>query len=149
MSPKPKKLKATRFRDKEFEAHMELCLNEKSEDLNDVLIAPMFMGHVGNHQVNLEGECSGRANILDQYGLLGRDLSTDQVSDKDPRVFYNVAAPTRTFICGSQDSGKSHTLATLLENCLVQSKANLLPRPLAGLVFHYDTFISDAGGADV
>ncbi|RMI97504.1 hypothetical protein CDV36_016234 [Fusarium kuroshium] len=147
MSPKPKKLKATRFHDKDFEAHMELvCLNENSEGLNDVSLAPMFMGHVGKHQVDLEGECSGRANTLDQYGLLGRDLSTDQVSDKDPRVFYNVAAPTSTFICGSQGSGKSHTLATLLENCLVQSKANLLPRPLTGLVFHYDTFISDAGG---
>ncbi|RSL77846.1 hypothetical protein CEP52_017683, partial [Fusarium oligoseptatum] len=51
MSPKPKKLKATRFHDKDFEAHMELvCLNENSEGLNDVSLAPMFMGHVGKHQ---------------------------------------------------------------------------------------------------
>ncbi|RSL52179.1 hypothetical protein CEP51_015103 [Fusarium floridanum] len=147
MAPKSKKLKVSRFHDKAFEAHMELLsLNEKSEGLNDVYLAPMFMGHVGKHQVDLKRECSGRANILDQYGLLGRDLSTNQASDEDPRVFHNVAAPTSTFICGSQGSGKSHTLATLLENCLVQSEANLLPRPLTGLVFHYDTFISDTGG---
>lgn len=27
------------------------------------------------------------------------------------------------------------------------SDANELPRPLTGIVFHYDTFISDAGGS--
>ncbi|KAF5648000.1 P-loop containing protein [Fusarium sp. NRRL 52700] len=147
MAPKSKKLNACKFNDKAFEAHMGLLsLNEVSDGLDDVSLAPMFTGHVGKHQVDLKRESSGRVDIPDQYGLLGRDLSKDQTSADDPRVFYNVAAPSSTFICGSQGSGKSHTLATLLENCLVQSEANLLPRPLTGLVFHYDTFISDAGG---
>ena len=66
---------------------------------------------------------------------------------RDPRLFFNIASPSSTFICGSQGSGKSHTLSCILENCLIRSDANELPRPLTGLVFHYDTFISDFGGS--
>jgi hypothetical protein len=92
-----------------------------------------------------------------QYGLLA-DLA-DAVREnskfeepghpyaQDPRIFFNVAAPSSTFICGSQGSGKTHTLSCLLENCFIPSNANRLPRPLTDLVFHYDTFISDAGGS--
>lgn len=147
MTSKPETIKIARSHDKEFEAHMELLSsNNRSEELNEVSLAPIFMAHVGTHHPDLQRGCSGKTDTLDQHGLLARDLSTNKASNNDPRVFYNVAAPTSTFICGSQGSGKSHTLATLLENCLVQSKANLLPRPLTGLVFHYDTFISDTGG---
>lgn len=87
-----------------------------------------------------------------QYGLLGCNITGGSLESVNPaeklksRVFYNVADPTSTFICGSQGSGKSHTLSTFLENCLISSKANQLPHPLTGLVFHYDTFISDTGG---
>jgi hypothetical protein len=79
-----------------------------------------------------------------QYGLLAGDihgLSTD------PRIFFNVSAPSSTFICGSQGSGKSHTLSCLLENCLLPCEVNTLPNPLTGIVFHYDTFVSDSGGS--
>ena len=65
----------------------------------------------------------------------------------DPRLFYNVAAPSSAFICGSQGSGKSHTLSCLLENCLVASDTNVLPRPLSGIAFHYDSFTSDSAGS--
>lgn len=102
---------------------------------------------------------------MSQYGLLGG--MTDRLSKKmvigeggqtmstsngydhdlDPRLFFNIAEPSSTFICGSQGSGKSHTLACLLENCLAASDANVLPHPLTGLVFHYDHFISDDGGS--
>ncbi|KAF5227317.1 hypothetical protein FAUST_11858 [Fusarium austroamericanum] len=84
-----------------------------------------------------------------QYGLLALDIAPEPSHPSDAlisRVFYNVADPTSTFICGSQGSGKSHTLSTILENCLLPCPANQLPRPLCGLVFHYDTFISDTGG---
>ncbi|KAL4982468.1 hypothetical protein BDW68DRAFT_182531 [Aspergillus falconensis] len=66
--------------------------------------------------------------------------------DTDPRLLFNVSAPSSTFICGSQGSGKSHTLSCLLESCLIPSKLGRLTKPLTGVVFHYDTFISDAGG---
>ncbi|KAL5042014.1 hypothetical protein BDW71DRAFT_217318 [Aspergillus fruticulosus] len=53
--------------------------------------------------------------------------------DTDPRLLFN-------------GSGKSHTLSCLLESCLIPSKLGRLTKPLTGVVFHYDTFISDAGG---
>ena len=84
-----------------------------------------------------------------QSGLLGVDITRAHMDRNEVlkhRLFYNVSDPTSTFICGSQGSGKSHTLSSILENCLIPCKANYLPRPLAGLVFHYDTFISDTGG---
>ncbi|KXJ90572.1 hypothetical protein Micbo1qcDRAFT_164147 [Microdochium bolleyi] len=62
------------------------------------------------------------------------------------RIFQNVAAPSSAFICGSQGSGKSHTLSCMLENCLLPSKQGCLPKPLAGVVFHYGTFTSDSSG---
>ncbi len=65
----------------------------------------------------------------------------------DPRIFFNSAALSSTFICGSQGASKSHTLSCLLENCLIPSDAGKLPRPHAGLVFYYDTFISNNGGS--
>ncbi|GKU22006.1 unnamed protein product [Fusarium langsethiae] len=88
-----------------------------------------------------------------QYGLLASDIAVGPPQSLNPdeeklksRIFYNVADPTSTFICGSQGSGKSHTLSTILENCLLPCDANRLPHPLCGLIFHYDTFISDTGG---
>jgi hypothetical protein len=91
-----------------------------------------------------------------QYGLLAGDVGGLSLANEakangepapDPRLFYNIAAPSSVFICGSQGSGKSHTLGCLLENCLVPSMANSLPRPLTGIVFHYDTFTSDTSGS--
>ncbi|KAJ1325547.1 DNA double-strand break repair helicase HerA and related ATPase [Microdochium nivale] len=92
-----------------------------------------------------------------QYGLLAantaipyRDNGSDRMAGvqdvKDSRIFQNVAAPSSAFICGSQGSGKSHTLSCMLENCLLSSEQGCLPKPLAGVVFHYDTFTSDLSG---
>ena len=102
---------------------------------------------------------SNTKSLLPQYGLLaGRiDLSKGDfaLSSKtpkeqealDPRLFLNVNAPWSAFICGSQGSGKSHSMCCILENCLLSHPAiNLLPSPLAGLVFHYDSFTSDVAG---
>lgn len=89
---------------------------------------------------------------ISQYGLLagiseGLEDAKTRPTAPDPRVFLNVTTPSSTFICGSQGSGKSHTLSCILENCLIKSGATELPRPLTGLVFHYDTFVSDVRGA--
>lgn len=92
---------------------------------------------------------------VSQYGLLAKILeSEDSIrptraskAAPDFRLFYNTTVPSSTFICGSQGSGKSHTLSCLLENCLVASDAATLPRPLTALVFHYDTFVSDDAGS--
>lgn len=58
-------------------------------------------------------------------------------------VLLNTDSPWSAFLCGSQGSGKSHSLSCMLENCLLTDdrilpQIGLNPHPLAGLVFHYD-----------
>ncbi|KAI9800748.1 MAG: hypothetical protein M1833_003164 [Piccolia ochrophora] len=101
---------------------------------------------------------SQRDNIFPEYGLLAVDVESVQgfldakqeesyEAAVDPRIFVNVNTPWSAFICGSQGSGKSHTLSCLLENCLIESKRlGQLPKPLTGLVFHYDKFNSFSAG---
>ncbi|KAJ5513402.1 hypothetical protein N7463_002954 [Penicillium fimorum] len=76
------------------------------------------------------------------HGLLGlRNQSAGKPPAQDNLVYSNVSAPWAAFICGSQGSGKSHTLSCLLENSLLASSpAGKLSSPLAGLVIHYDKF---------
>ncbi|KAJ0335217.1 hypothetical protein COL922a_009550 [Colletotrichum nupharicola] len=81
-----------------------------------------------------------------QFGLFGAAISEDSSCVAEARLFHNVTCPSSVFICGSQGSGKSNTLACLLENCLIPSHLGKLPYPLTGIVFHYDSFVSDSGG---
>ena len=111
---------------------------------------------------------------LPQYGLLagiqeicGLDSTTPASSDSsegelkdnrkhsqvpefgDNRLFLNTNMPWSAFICGSQGAGKSHTLSCMLEAALLQPQASnrlgKLPKPLAGIVFHYDRFTGLSG----
>ncbi|KAK7419259.1 hypothetical protein QQX98_003411 [Neonectria punicea] len=136
-------------------AHSHLLNGDsQSEEVSAINTTPLFTETVRKHVVGTKDEKSDTPSQLSQYGLLAANvLAADPASsnatnrpDADPRIFYNIAAPTSMFICGCQGSGKSHTLSTVLENCLIPCQANQLPRPLTGLVFHYDTFISDTGG---
>jgi hypothetical protein len=80
-----------------------------------------------------------------QYGLLGHEIkhpgrSNAPLDDIVEPIFLNTNTPWSVFICGSQGSGKSHTMSTMLENCLVRDpRIGRLPMPLSGMVFHYDT----------
>lgn len=78
----------------------------------------------------------------EQYALLGRQASsrigTPLAADTAP-VFLNVNAPWSALICGSQGTGKSSTLSCMLENCLMpRASLGALPKPLSGVLFHYD-----------
>lgn len=78
--------------------------------------------------------------LLPSYNLIGYS-ATDQhgLSEGEP-ILLNTAAPTSTFVCGSQGSGKSYTLTSMLENCLIpNSDRGLGGTPMAGVVFHYDS----------
>ncbi|KFX96672.1 hypothetical protein V490_03203 [Pseudogymnoascus sp. VKM F-3557] len=132
-----------------------LRLGPSQKELQDATTAPMLTMTVLKH-ANAEAVATGDSSpAFPQYGLLAGITETGQKRSKeqspqlidDPRVFFNVAAPSSTFICGSQGSGKSHTLSCLLENCLIPSDTNKLPRPFMRLVFHYDTFICHGGGS--
>ena len=135
------------------ERHARLLADhdEKRLDLVDYLTnSPLF----SSHTINIDKQFKSSKAL--QYGLLAGISGEANISTKtavsyedhqDERLFFNVTAPSSIFICGSQGSGKSHTLSCLLENCLTQSDAAVLPKPLSTLVFHYDTFISDDGGS--
>lgn len=132
-------------------AHLRLLESRPEEDeLDDIRGAPLFTESVRKYAVALakKGAKHGGSDApCSQYGLIGADISDAARTKSDPRVFWNIAAPSSFFICGSQGSGKSHHLSCLLENALVPCAANVLPRPLTGIIFHCDTFISDSGGS--
>lgn len=126
--------------------HFRLLEHRQEEDeLNEIKATPIFTEAVREYAHSLA------ANLKDtpfsQYGLLAGDISGLTPASSDNRLFWNISAPSSFFICGSQGSGKSHTLSCLLENALAPGPATTLPRPLTGIVFHYDTFVSDTGGS--
>ena len=63
----------------------------------------------------------------------------------DRRIFLNLNVGYSAFVCGSQGSGKSHTLSCMLESGLQPSDLGRLPNPLTGIVFHWDKFASPKG----
>lgn len=133
--------------------HISLLRKHSSQHaLPEMTTTPIFVMPILRYAETLLSP--GHPEPFPQYGLLGGlsdVLKVQEESGKfgnpDPRIFFNVAPPSSTFICGSQGSGKSHTLSCLLENCLSRSEAGRLPNALTGLVFHYDAFISDYGGS--
>lgn len=130
-------------------AHLALLqtgttLQEKQEVTGTPLFTPAVQKH-NPHLFTQYGFFAGLSDVLHQNSLPDSS-GLNQSVKPDPRLFFNIAAPTSAFICGSQGSGKSHTLSCLLENCLMRSVVSQLENPLAGLVFHYDTFTSDLRG---
>lgn len=124
--------------------------------LEEIRTTPIFAAEVLDAAQNSSVVATESA-VFPQYGLLAERLQTyrnakpDLLDDtdstnehgtesKDNRLFINVNTPWSAFICGSQGSGKSHTLSCMLETALLPSKLGRLPGPLAGMVFHYDKF---------
>ena len=114
--------------------------DQKIGETQDLKHAPLFSSHVARH--------NGRAPVP-QYGLLGIEtfhhvrglpVSANRV-ERDKLIYGNHTEPWSAFICGSQGSGKSHTLATLLENSILNPPpAGELPHPLTAMAFHWDEF---------
>jgi hypothetical protein len=125
--------------------------NERPAMMDHLTTSPLFtMQNLTDNTKTISPtvpiQCGLLAEILLERGDAVATLPPDQ-DDADTRLFFNITTPSSIFICGSQGSGKSHTLSCLLENCLAVSDATVLPRPLSALLFHYDTFISDDGGS--
>lgn len=113
-------------------------------------VEEMFASHGESN-----GKGPGNQAVFPQYGLLAARQTITKSDDPKhrpqsvshaDRIFLNVNTPWSAFICGSQGSGKSHTLSCMLENCLLPSLLGKLPQPLAGMVFHYDKFTSFSSG---
>jgi hypothetical protein len=115
----------------------------------EVITAPLFSlaaCEVINSEQQQNEKTPTKRQVYPQYGLLGlRNRSAGNSPDQEDLIYTNVSAPWSAFICGSQGSGKSHTLSCLLENALIKpSPAGKLSSPLAGLVLHYDKFTAFA-----
>lgn len=137
--------------EEEFQRHLKYLKQSPDEDSRkEIALSPIFTPAVRSHARDLDYEAeedgSDQEPIFPQHALLGCEAETEP-DVADTRLYYNVAVPCSMFICGSQGSGKSHTLSCVLESCLIPSDVSKLCRPLTGLVFHIDTFISEAGGA--
>lgn len=138
-----------------FPYHLSL-LNaaEPAQDTEEACLAPIFSSSILRRR---EAITKKQVPMISQFGLLAGlshilepSMPIEQLASdvrNDPRLMFNVSSPSSTFICGSQGSGKSHTLSCILENCLIPSRVGRLPNPLAGILFHYDAFISDAAGS--
>lgn len=147
--------------------HNSMCDTENSRQrsnnahLEETRTTPLFSADVLANTITQETDSEASAPLLPEYGFLGRVLErfdasaehngidetpenmTPPVSPdmpEDDRLMVNMNAPWSAFICGSQGSGKSHTLSCMLENALKRSRMGRLPHPLAGIVFHYDKF---------
>jgi len=84
---------------------------------------------------------------FEQYAVLGHELPSEErpANSVNSPIFFNTNTPWSTFICGSQGSGKSYTMSYMLENCLLASSAiGHCPKPLAGMLFHYDAYSTGA-----
>ncbi|OBZ76112.1 hypothetical protein A0H81_03802 [Grifola frondosa] len=89
---------------------------------------------------------AGGHRSFPQRGVLGSILAvydksgsnTGNVPDGS-RIYVNTNAPFSALVCGVQGSGKSHTVAVLLEDMLIpnQRKIGTLKKPLSGLVLHF------------
>lgn len=134
--------------DEELIRHLRYLERFPEEDnLKEAAMSPVFTSAVRKYTQCFPGTGSEVGDpVFSQYALLGCESDTAPDTG-DNRLFYNVAAPCSIFVCGSQGSGKSHTLSCVLESCLIPSEVSELRRPLTGLVFHYDTFTSEGGGA--
>ncbi len=152
--------------DSDREYHESFFATEDSKSIaNDIHIeeirtTPLFSADVLAGTMKQKAESRTQiTDVLPQYGLLAKVAETfddagdyeryrddlvdafgDPIEADDKRMFVNMNAPWSAFICGSQGSGKSHTLSCILENALITSRMGKLPYPMAGIVFHYDKF---------
>ncbi|TID20577.1 p-loop containing nucleoside triphosphate hydrolase [Venturia nashicola] len=96
------------------------------------------LGHV--IPMTFDGSINNLATKLSGVSL--DEPQSESNNTIDP-VLLNTNTPWSAFICGSQGSGKSHTMSCILENCLLpDAQIGKLAYPLAGLVFHYDSMDS-------
>lgn len=138
-----------------LEYHLDLLNSEgHNQDTEETCLAPILSSRAvrrGGEAIEQEehpkiSQIGLLAGISHMLNFPGQVLENKSLTE-DPRLLLNVSSPSSTFICGSQGSGKSHTLSCMLENCLIKSEVGRLPHPLTGAVFHYDAFISDTSGS--
>ncbi|ETS79705.1 hypothetical protein PFICI_09558 [Pestalotiopsis fici W106-1] len=114
----------------------------RQQYLEAFMNAPIFTLGVGR-LIQSDTE-DATMDVIPQFGLMGIRLDAQEAFPKDRLVLANMNTPWSAFICGSQGAGKSHTLSCLLESYIdSKSGTGSLPKPLAGMIMHYDNFTND------
>lgn len=94
--------------------------------------------------------CSAAASSFEEAALLGM-IQFDFARKSEP-VYLNTHEPFCLATIGVQGAGKSHTLACILESCLLSfapEHISKLKKPMTALVLHYDqntTSMCEAAG---
>lgn len=86
------------------------------------------------------------ATYFQDSALLGQlSDQNDEGNEDDKSVFMNTNEPFCLVAVGTQGNGKSHTVACVLESCLVpypEENVINLKSPMNAVVFHYDSNIN-------
>jgi hypothetical protein len=118
--------------------------NATGSSSEEMKIAPLIWWDVKSYLSKdslINAPQSDRNTGLQQYAVLGHVPDEIKASTDFKPVLLNTNSPWSAFLCGSQGSGKSHALSCMLENCLLQdARIGKTPKPLAGVVFHYDSY---------
>lgn len=73
----------------------------------------------------------GKTGESEQFGVLGESIHNKKIA-------IDLSETNTISLFGVQGGGKSYTIGTISEMVLKQfNKVNLLPSPLAGVIFHY------------
>ena len=74
----------------------------------------------------------GKSSGSEQYGILGESINGHR------KIAIDLSETNTISLLGVQGGGKSYTIGTVTEMTLKQfSKINLLPAPMASVIFHY------------
>jgi hypothetical protein len=96
---------------------------------------------VGEHMLAFK-ECTLMGTLIDSPRRKRYRCQDASSSDQhQQRVFLNTHEPFCMVTVGVQGGGKSHTLATVLEGCLIpfpEHNLSRLEEPMTALVLHYD-----------
>src|SRR5690606_32567971 len=87
---------------------------------------------IGAHQVPDFEIFIGNSKPSSQFGILGETIHTNK------KIAIDLSGVNTISLFGVQGGGKSYSIGTLTEMVLKQfNNVNLLPSPLAGVIFHY------------
>lgn len=147
--------------DKPISSGKEKILEHNKVDVSSLLTQPTAKGQsalqLQARRASLGDETA--AACFEEMSLLGHVVDDDADSNSAPPlllaekpVFLNTHEPFCLTAVGVQGAGKSHSLATVLESCLVQCESDQVTRlhkPMTALVLHYDqniTAVCEAAG---
>lgn len=87
---------------------------------------------IGKSQIPIPDVVIGKNGDSPQYGILGRMVSNGR------KIGLDLNDCNTFSLFGVQGAGKSYTIGSVIEMVLKQfSNINLLPSPMAGVIFHY------------